>query len=222
MIVLTADQRGSTRGPDLVPEVLETLARLAHGRAGLVVAFERTVGDEVQGVLDDATLTVDLTLALLRDRGWSVGLGVGPVEEPLPRVSREARGPAFVRAREAVERAKTRPPGGTIAVEGGDPDRAAEVEALLRLLGAVGARRSAAGWETVDTLASLPDAGQPGRQKRVASALGISEQAVSQRLRAALWHEEEAVRPVVCRLLGELSVGDPSGVDDLSIEESSR
>lgn len=211
MIVLTVDQRGSTRSPDRVPEVLEHLAAAVRGRRGVVVAFERTVGDEVQGVLDDAGLATDLVLYLLRDGGWSVGIGVGRVEEPLPAVSREARGPAFVRAREAVERAKTRSAGTNVAVDGPHADRAAEVEALLRLLGAVRARRSTAGWEVVDTLASLPDDVRAGRQRQAAAVLGITEQAVSQRVRAALWQEEEAARPVAARLLAEL---DKQGMQD--------
>ncbi|MFE7506948.1 hypothetical protein [Promicromonospora sp. NPDC057488] len=242
MIVLTIDQRGSTYADDRVPEVLAELADLTRGRDGVVVRFERTVGDEVQGILAPgragAQLAVDLTLHLLRDQGWSVGIGVGQVEGPLPAVSREARGFAFYRARDAVERAKTRGRGTSVAVEGpppgaGDlvtaesvtaesvtaepvtaepgetssepsrPDLAAEVEALLRLLAAIRARRTPQGWEVADTLASLAD--KPGRQRIVAQSLHVSEQAVSQRVRAALWQEEEAVRPVVVRLLAELS-----------------
>lgn len=234
MIVLTVDQRGSTNAADRVPEVLADLARLTRGREGLVVPFERTVGDEVQGVLAvgraGAQLAVDLSLHLLRDQGWSVGIGVGPVEGPLPRVSREARGLAFYRARDAVDRAKTRGKGTSIAVEGpldagadagpevagltmvasetadpgeAQPDLAVEVEALLRLLAAIRARRTPQGWEVADTLASLAD--KPGRQRAVAQSLKVSEQAVSQRIRAALWQEEEAVRPIVVRLLAELS-----------------
>lgn len=247
MIVLTIDQRGSTYADDRVPEVLAELADLTRGRDGVVVRFERTVGDEVQGILAPgragAQLAVDLTLHLLRDQGWSVGIGVGQVEGPLPAVSREARGFAFYRARDAVERAKTRGRGTSVAVEGpppgaadlvtaeaktldaqtldaqtprsgtvepgeassesSRPDLAAEVEALLRLLAAIRARRTPQGWEVADTLASLAD--KPGRQRIVAQSLHVSEQAVSQRVRAALWQEEEAVRPVVVRLLAELS-----------------
>ncbi len=249
MIVLTIDQRGSTYAADRVPEVLAELERLTSGREGLVVPFQRTVGDEVQGILAagrrGAELGVDLSLHLLRDQGWSIGIGVGQVEGPLPTVSREARGFAFYRARDAVERAKTRSRGTSVAVEGpppgaadlraaydtasgntalGDtaseqlaaggrtePDLAAEVEALLRLLAAVRARRTPQGWEVADTLASLAD--KPGRQKIVAQSLNVSEQAVSQRLRAALWQEEEAVRPVVVRLLAELSCSVSSEPD---------
>ncbi|MTG90640.1 hypothetical protein GJV82_17095 [Cellulosimicrobium sp. BIT-GX5] len=203
MFVLTVDQRGSTGRPDRVPEVLARLDSLLADRPGVVVPFDRTVGDEVQGVLDDPATVVDVVLDLLRDGGWSVGLGAGGVDEPLPAVSREASGEAFVRARDAVEQAKSRAATAPVAVRGEPPERAAEVEALLRLLAAVVERRTDPGWEAVDTLARVG-----GTQKDVARALGVSEQAVSQRLRAALWPEEAAVRPVVARLLGELQ-GEP-------------
>ncbi|NDO90501.1 hypothetical protein [Cellulosimicrobium composti] len=203
MFVLTVDQRGSTGRPDRVPEVLARLDSLLADRPGVVVPFDRTVGDEVQGVLDDPATVVDVVLDLLRDGGWSVGLGAGSVDEPLPAVSREASGEAFVRARDAVEQAKSRAATAPVAVRGEPPERAAEVEALLRLLAAVVERRTDPGWEAVDTLARVG-----GTQKDVARALGVSEQAVSQRLRAALWPEEAAVRPVVARLLGELQ-GEP-------------
>ena len=199
MFVLTVDQRGSTGHPDRVPEVLARLGELLDGRPGVVVPFDRTVGDEVQGVLDDAGTVVEVVLDLLRDGGWSVGVGAGSVDEPLPAVSREASGEAFVRAREAVEQAKSRAATAPVAVRGEPSARAAEVEALLRLLAAVVERRTAPGWEAVDTLARVG-----GTQKDVARVLGVSEQAVSQRLRVALWPEEAAVRPVVARLLGEL------------------
>ncbi|WP_353709314.1 hypothetical protein ABRQ22_09240 [Cellulosimicrobium sp. ES-005] len=208
MFVLTVDQRGSTGHPDRVPEVLARLGELLDARPGVVVPFDRTVGDEVQGVLDDADTVVEVVLDLLRDGGWSVGVGAGSVDEPLPAVSREASGEAFVRAREAVEQAKSRAATAPVAVRGEPPARAAEVEALLRLLAAVVDRRTAPGWEAVDTLARVG-----GTQKDVARVLGVSEQAVSQRLRVALWPEEAAVRPVVARLLGELGAsrrGEPS------------
>ena len=204
MYVLTVDQRGSTGRPDRVPEVLARLDEMLAGR-GVVVPFARTVGDEVQGVLDDPEAVVEVVLDLLRDGGWSLGLGVGPVDEPLPAVSREASGTAFVRAREAVEQAKSRAATAPVAVRGEPAARAAEGEALLRLLAAVVDRRTAPGWEAVDALARVG-----GTQKDVARALGVSEQAVSQRLRTALWPEEAAARPVVARLLGELHEGPPA------------
>lgn len=201
MFVLTVDQEGSTRHGDQVAGLLAALRPLTDSLTGVLRAFERTVGDEVQAVVDDPTTVVTLALHLLRLRGWTVGIGAGPVDEPLPASSREASGPAFVRARAAVERAKTRGSAVPLAVEAGDGvahERGQEAEAVLRILGGVVTRRTAAGWEVVDLLA-------PGqrRQKDVAAELGVSEQAVSQRLRTALWSEELAVRPVAARLLAE-------------------
>lgn len=192
MFVLTIDQRGSRHGVDRVPELLAALADVPTVRA-----FERTVGDEVQGVLDDPDVVVDTALRVLRDGGWSVGVGAGPVDEPLPASPREGSGAAFVLAREAVEAAKSRQRPVPVAVRGAQPDDAADADAVLVLLASLAARRTPAGWEAVDAARARDDAGQ----EVVARALGVSQQAVSQRLRAAMWAEETAARPVAARLL---------------------
>ena len=199
MFVLTVDQQGSRRVGDRVDALLRELAPLA-GRDGVVRAFERTVGDEVQALLDDAELTVDVALRLLRTEAWSVGIGVGEVDEPLPASARAGSGPAFVLARAAVERAKSRTRPVALAVEGAVPERARDAESVLTLLGAVLARRSPAGWAVVDAFGTL---GQEATQDAVAAHLGVTQQAVSQRLRAAMWAEEVAARPVAARLLTE-------------------
>ena len=199
MLVLTIDQQGSRRVGDRVDGLLADLDRLVPARtSGLVRPFERTVGDEVQAVLEDGDLAVDVVLAVLRRGGWSVGVGAGPVDLPLPPTSRAGSGAAFVHARTAVERAKTRPGPVAVAVAGEDPTAAADAEAVLTLVGAVAARRTTAGWEVIDALRA---AGVGARQEDVADRLGITQQAVSQRLRTALWSEELAARPLAARLL---------------------
>ena len=105
MIVLTADQRGSRSGSDLVGAGLALLARVVPQP---LRGFERTAGDELQGVPADAAQAVAAVQALVADGRWSVGLGVGPVELPLPSSTRAGRGDAFTAAREAVEAAKDR------------------------------------------------------------------------------------------------------------------
>ncbi|PJI85615.1 hypothetical protein [Luteimicrobium subarcticum] len=211
MFVLTVDQRRSRRGTDLVPELLSAHERIARPGDGVVLPLERTVGDEAQALLDDAALVVDTVLQVVRDGRWSVGIGVGGVDTPLPGSTRAARGPAYLAARDAVERAKRRPGAARIAVElgldagsgGGDGppawERAArDAEALLVLLGAVVARRTDAGWEVVDRLARAG-----ATQGDLARDLGVSQQAVSQRLLASMWPEEAAARPLAARLLQE-------------------
>ncbi|WP_258723176.1 hypothetical protein [Cellulomonas sp. NS3] len=204
MWVLTIDQRGSRRVGDRVPELLETLGALAHGpgddeRAdGVVRPFERTVGDEVQGLLSDPRVAVDLALRVVRAGGWSVGIGCGAVVRPLPDSTRAGSGAAFVLAREAVEAAKSRARSVPLAVRGADPSAAADAEGVLVLIAATTARRTAAGWAAVDAAEGGADA---PRQDELAARLGITQQAVSQRLRTALWAEERAARPAAARLL---------------------
>lgn len=224
MFVLTIDQQKSTSRGDLVPELLDRLGRHATHLPGVRLPFERTVGDEVQGVLDDPLSVVALVLDVVRAGGWRTGLGIGGVHEPLPAHSREASGPAFVHARAAVERAKGRSTAVPVSVEGPDAARAAEIEAILRLIGAVVERRTALGWQVVDLLRpaawSVPAGAAPRSraeggthdlepvttQKEIARTLGISEQAVSQRVRSALWSEEQAAWPLAARLLREADV----------------
>lgn len=189
--VVTADQRGSRRHADAVPDVLDALNR-AH-RDGLVRAFDRTAGDEVQGITADAATAVSLVADLVRRGGWSAGLGVGPVEEPLPDNVRAGRGPAFVHARSAVERAKLQPTG--VAVVGENAPAAKRAEAGLWLLCGLLLRRSEAGWEAVDAMAEV------SRQVDAAARLGVSAQAVSSRLRVAGWTEERHGRALVAWLL---------------------
>ncbi len=95
MFVLTVDQRHSRRGQDRVDALLGWLA----DRPGVLRGFERTAGDEVQGVMDEPSAVVDLVLGLVRRGAWSIGIGAGPVDEPLPASTRAGSGPAFVLAR---------------------------------------------------------------------------------------------------------------------------
>lgn len=204
MFVITADQQASRRLGDRVEDVLSALSGRAERSAALgalALPFERTAGDEVQGVLTTAELAVDLALHLQRLGGWSVGIGAGRVDHPLGASSRASSGPAFVSARTAVERARSKASSVPLAVDGADPARAQDAEAVLRLLAAVVRRRSANGWEAIDAATGRT-------QREAAAALGVTAQAVSQRLRTALWEEEARARPVAARLLGA-AAGDP-------------
>ncbi len=185
---MTVDQKDSRHRADLVDELLADLADVSSVRP-----FERTAGDEVQAVLDDPAVVVDTALSLVRRGGWSVGIGCGPVEEPLPRTARAGRGPAFVLAREAVTRAKSSPE--RVALEAADTSAGAAADALLSLLAAVRQRRSPEGWQALDLL-------QQGlSQTEVAQRLAISKQAVSARVRAALWAHEQRITPLLVSLV---------------------
>ena len=202
MFVLTADQHASKVRGDKVAALLDAQEGWDRAHADAVVLpLERTVGDEVQIVLSDASAAVDLALHLMRLGEWAVGIGAGPTDA-LAETSRASSGPAFVHARTAVERARGRAVPAPVVVTGEDAGAAERATALLQLLAAVVRRRSAPGWEVADLLVDGT------LQKDVAAALGVSEQAVSQRVRSAMIEEERAVRPLAAELL--TGAGGPS------------
>ncbi|GAA4372194.1 helix-turn-helix domain-containing protein [Paeniglutamicibacter cryotolerans] len=174
MIVITIDQRKSRSRPDYVDPLVH---QLNHSWE-MLRAFERTAGDELQGVMSDGEAAVRLAMDVVATGLWSIGIGVGSVVHPLPQQTRAGQGPAFEAARDAVERAKSSP--GWIAVSGvtGEAER---IQAELQLAAELVRRRTRPATEA----GMLIDAGLT--QKEAAARLGVSQQAVSARLNAALW-----------------------------------
>jgi hypothetical protein len=187
--VLTVDQRASRRGPDRVPEVLAAL----NATVATMRPFERTAGDEFQGVLEAPDEVVGVVLRLVRSGGWSIGVGAGSVQTPLPPSTRAGTGQAFLFARRAVDAAKQRP--ARLAVRGAVPVDAGDAQAVLTALAVLVDRRSDQAWEAI----ALVEGGRT--QADAATELGITRQAVGQRLAAGLWELEKELRPTAGRLL---------------------
>lgn len=201
---MTIDQRGSRRGTDRVPELLDQLKDVRT-----VLPFERSVGDEVQGLLDSAEQVVEVAMRALRTRQWYVGIGVGAVDLPLPEHPQAASGTAFVAARRAVERAKKSgdrvPLSVQMDLELADLEIARAgraAEAVLVLVGALVWDRSVAEWRVIDEL--VP--GVRGGQAQAAARLDITPQAVSRAVRRSGWQEEQSGRDAAALLL-ELADG---------------
>jgi hypothetical protein len=190
MFVLTVDQRSSRSREDLVQEALEVLNN--DSARPLLRGFERTAGDEMQAVISEASVAGEIALDLAASNDWSVGIGVGRVDEPLPESTRAGSGEAFERAREAVTAAKTSP--GNIAVAGARAE-AGHAEAVLQLLVSVARKRSKEAREAGE----LSDQGLT--QQQIADRLGITQQAVSSRLHSGLWHESRRGRSAAQALL---------------------
>jgi len=201
VLVLTVDQDASRRGADRVPDALRMLAGVPT-----LLPFERTVGDELQGVIEDPAALPGALERLLRDDAWNIGLGLGTVETPLPEHARAGRGAAYVAAREAVTAAKSSP-WRLRAV--GAPEAAAGVRALesaVWLWAALLARRTTRGWEVAD----LVDEGLT--YDEAARRLGITQSAVSQRAAAAGIAEGRRARELV-EHLARLALSDPGEGD---------
>jgi len=202
MFVLTVDQLRSRERRDLVEPALTAL-----GAVPTRLRFTRTVGDEFQGALQDPLSVVDAILTLMRGSQWHIGLGIGTVEEPLPDDPRSARGPAFLAARSAVERAKREPTHVCVVAPEPADVEAEDAEVVLQLLAALRSRRSEQGWEAADLMSAT------GSRTEVAARLGVSRQAVGQRLQAASWTVEQRARPTLVRLLdrADASAGGRAG-----------
>ena len=190
VIVVTVDQRASRTAADRVPEAIGSLADVPMLRP-----FERTAGDEFQGVLDDPAALPRIVETLLRDGTWYVGLGVGPVDLPLPDHARAGRGPAYLHARTAVTDAKSGPWHLRVV---GDPAGARDLESALWLWAALLDRRTDKGWEVVDLVDTGLSYDEAGRR------LGISQSAVSQRAQAAGLAEGRRARELATRLTQRL------------------
>jgi hypothetical protein len=186
---VVADQISSRTDIDLVPAALAQLEAVHT-----VLPFERTAGDELQGLLDSPAALVATIGALTRLAGWRLGVGLGPVDQPLPDSTRAARGPAYLAARSAITAARKQPTSFALRVaESVGDDRYGELvaageaaETAVWLWRGVLTRRSPEGWELMDLL----DLGH--HKADAARELGISASAVSQRLASAA--REEGLR----------------------------
>lgn len=179
------DQRRSRRSPDLVEP---WLAQVNSSPFPLLLPFERTAGDEMEGLVDDPRAFAEVVLQALRSPFWWIGIGIGDVNTPLPRSVRQSGGTAFELARRAVAEAKSRP--AHLRVRGRERD-SGDLEAALLLMGALYSRRR----QRESLALRLRSSGLNTVQ--IAERLGITKQAVSQQLRTARWTEEQAGRALV-------------------------
>ena len=196
--MVIADQVDSRTESDRVPLALDALAGV-----GLLLPYERTAGDEIQGLCATGEAVVASITALTRLEGWRIGIGLGPVDEPLPDSTRAARGEAYLAARTAIGTARRSPVAlslvaGDSVRDGGYGDHVDDAETALWLLRSSLARRSREGWELMDLL----DQGLTNAQ--AAERLGISPSAVSQRLSRAARTESERATRLATRLLDRL------------------
>lgn len=195
MFVMTIDQRASRSHDDHVPSLLAEFDSVST-----LAPFQRTAGDEVQGVLDEPAAVREVLLIALRRGAWHCGVGVGHVQAgSFVAGARAGRGPAYLAAREAVQAAKSL--AGSVAVRT-DPDAddtaamwAADCEAVWQLVASLVLGRTEAQWRVVDAV----DASDT--QVAAAERLGMRPTSVAGALRLSRIREERASYSALDRLL---------------------
>ncbi|MHA6694800.1 DNA-binding protein [Homoserinimonas sp. A520] len=201
MFVISADQKSSRTTKDLVGHWREVLND--DYSETLTLPADRNAGDEIQVLTDDAATVLQIALRLARSGNWSVGIGVGAVRRPLPAETREASGPAFNAARDAVSEAKKRPTRFAVRADAAGETADAwpnsrDVQSVIDLLLEVRKKRSQQGWELHDTLETT------STQAEAARVLGITPAAASARASAAALKIERQALPTIVRLLHNL------------------
>jgi hypothetical protein len=151
----------------------------------------RTSADAVDSTIADITKRWGGSLVLEPART------VGSVATPVGVTVRESRGPAFVAARAAVERAKRSQ---SRCAVGSEPNtvEATTLEAFINLLVLLRDKRSEQGWAMYDLTA------EGLSQVDAAARLGITAQSASQRSRAAGLRIEQAATVAIASLMNEL------------------
>ncbi len=207
VFVFTIDQVASRAGTDQVPNLLTELQDLRT-----VIPFGRTVGDELQGVIEDPATAVEAIRRVLAQNNWHIGIGIGSLKTADRKLKRSAEGtsPSFALAREAVEAAKKKPGRAQIAVRAADSQSngtdaeqpecpASHLEALLDLWAGVVGQRTSSQREIVAVANAHPDATQADLAKKV----GLTQQGVAKSLAASLWRQENGILPLVEYLFNE-------------------
>jgi hypothetical protein len=168
-IVVNIDQRSSrASSADPIPEWELALNGALADRA--VLPFERTAGDEIQGVVSEPEDLVQIIRRAARLNQWYVGVGAGATD--LGASSRASRGEAFARAREAVEEAKRRVV--PVVFRAGAGTASQHADTALAAYYALLAPRSERGWQVADLLE------ERSTRRAVAEVLGVTHQAVGQ------------------------------------------
>lgn len=168
MIAVHARYRGREKGR---AAVVERSAQALSSLPG-VAGFEVLGVEDIRSEVADAEAALNLIMALLSDGSWAIGLGIAD------------RSDASHAATKAVG---TRPGQVQVIVDKRDaPTDASDIAAVFALMAHVLHKRTYEGREAT----SLVRRGM--NQNEAAATLGISKQAMSQRLQAAGWPAEQA------------------------------
>lgn len=174
MIGVHAKYRGREKArAQLVQRSAEALSSLPGVRDVAVLGVE-----DIRTAVESPEDALNLIMALLSDGNWAIGLGITPgtgesTERAAADASSEVVGVKAGQVKAAVDRR-------------GTSTDAADIAAAFALLAHVLHKRTYEGREAT----SLVRSGM--NQNEAAETLGISKQAISQRLQAAGWPAEQA------------------------------
>ena len=174
MIAVHARYRGREKaGATVVERSAEALSSLPG-----VAGFEVLGVEDIRSKVADAEAALNLIMALLSDGNWAIGLGIADGSNNSAPSDASATATAAVGTRAGQVR--------VIVDRQNATTEAADIAATFALMSHVLHKRTYEGREAT----SLVRRGM--NQNEAAATLGISKQAMSQRLQAAGWPAEQA------------------------------
>lgn len=179
--VVTADIIESRSAGDYKASLKQELNALRH--PGLISPFTLSRGDEIQGVLDGWLRVPEIIRRLrfaCRPLELRIGIGTGFQTEPLEVNPWEMDGPAFHRARSALDTAKNKK-GPSTHVKTGSPELDEIINCIWLLIDMRQAKWTDKQWEAVQAYEKYETYEEASRN------LKISLQNVQKRCRAADW-----------------------------------
>ncbi|WKD57654.1 hypothetical protein CAPI_05515 [Corynebacterium capitovis DSM 44611] len=186
MIAVHARYRGrERRRAELVRRSAGALSTLPG-----VEDFEVCGVEDIRAAVSSPEAVLNVIMALLADGNWAVGLGISDTNDALPLATAAAGHRAGVVS---------------VKVEGrGAGTDAEDIAAALALLGHLVHKRTFEGRQATALLRGGYN------QNEAAEELGISKQAMSQRLQAAGWRAEQAGWKLVLNLIARAAAPSPA------------
>ncbi|MDO5511121.1 MarR family transcriptional regulator [Corynebacterium sp.] len=192
MLAIHARYRGrEVRRAHLVRRSAEALSTLDG-----VGEFEILGVEDICAIVDSPESLCDTVMALLSDGSWAIGIGVSPTADD----AADARATATAALKGSAR-------AGTVKVAVArrrHASLAGDVAAAFALIGHVLSKRTLEGREATALVRSGLN------QNEAAEELGISKQAMSQRLQAAGWQAETAGWQLAVNLLTRADAGETS------------
>ncbi|SMG30657.1 hypothetical protein SAMN06295981_1861 [Corynebacterium pollutisoli] len=189
MLAIHARYRGrEVRRAQLVRRSAEALSTLDG-----VGEFEILGVEDICAVVDSPESLCDTVMALLSDGSWAIGLGISPDTTDEDEARATATGALKGSARAGVVKVAYAPRR--------NAPIAGDIAAAFALLGHVLGKRTLEGREATSLVRSGLN------QNEAAEELGISKQAMSQRLQAAGWQAETAGWQLAVNLLARADEG---------------
>lgn len=161
----------------------------------IVSGFSFTLGDEWQGLLKDLSLSYEILWELRRHfvaGEFHVGIGYGEITTSIGPIH-EMDGPAFYRARDAIDESKAS--GYGVVMRSGRAELDEIVNPIIRLVESSRDKMTARQQDVIRIYEETKS------MAAAAARIGVSKQSVSKILRAARWNEIVEARKAIGRLI---------------------